>query len=407
MSARRVLFVNPTTGGIGHYVHNLSGALAWAGVETALITSAEEPYELADFPSPLTIYRTLREHPLPAGRSLRAFVGRRVAARVGPRRNNDAVAEAARAFGAQVIHYQWPLGGYAQAGLWDALRRRTGLPIVYTAHDVLPHELTWEQIRADARLRAAWGELYRAADHLIAHAERLKQQMVETFDLPAEKITVLPHGNYTFLADQDRVWDRARARASLGLAGDETAILFFGFIREYKGLETLIEAAAGMRERSGVRLLVVGKPYPWPSWEETPYARLAAERGVDRRLLPVTEYVPLGDIARYFRASDIVALPYHRASQSGVLQMAYGFARATVCTDTGGLKEAAIPGETALFVPPRDPEALAEALDALVADPGRREAVGRAGRCHAETAYSWEPIAARTLEIYERLGGAA
>ena len=160
-----------------------------------------------------------------------------------------------------------------------------------------------------------------------------------------------------------------------------------------------------MQESKRTRLLVVGKPYPWTTWQETPYADLAARLGLEERLLPVTEYVPIQEVARYFLASDIVALPYHRASQSGVLQMAYGFARAAVCTDTGGMREAALPGETAFFVPPRDPQALAVALDCLAADVSRREAVAQAGRAFAETAFSWEPIARETLAIYQRLRG--
>lgn len=400
----RALFVNPTTGGIGHYTHNLGGALARAGAAVALATSAEEPYELDAYPAPWAArYDVLRSYPLPPGRSLSARVRRRLLADSGPRRNLRAVAEAARAFGAQVIHFQWLLDGRMQERLWESLRRRTGVPIVYTAHDILPHEMTPEQVQADGRLRRLWTGLYRAADHLIVHADRLKEQLTDLFAVPPEQVSVLPHGSYTFLADQNTLWEREGARRSLGLRDDEVVILFFGFIREYKGLDTLIEAVARMREGQRVRLLVVGKPYPWPTWEETPYAPLAAQAGMEKRLLPVTEYVALADVARYFLAADIVALPYHRASQSGVLQMAYGFGRAAVCTDTGGLREAAIPEETALFVPPRDPDALAARLDMLAADPARRGKMGRAGRCHAETAYAWEPIAEATLGIYRRV----
>ena len=399
--ACRTLLVNPTVGGIGQYAHCLAHALRGAGAVPALVASAEEADELAAFPSPWSArYDVLRSYPLPLGPSLRARIRRRVLARTGPRKNNDAVAAAARAFRPDVIHAQWVLSWPHEARLWNELRRRTGAAIVYTAHDVLPHEVTPEEMRAPGPLRTAWTALYHAADHLIVHAEALKAQLSDLFGIPDSRVSVLPHGSYTFLADDNTQWPRGRARASLGLNGDEVAVLFFGFIREYKGLDTLIRAVAAMRERRAVRLLVVGKPYPWPSWEATEYAALARDLGVDKQLLPVTEYVPLADVARYFAASDIVALPYHRASQSGVLQMAYGFGRAVVCTDTGGLREAAVPGETAVFVPPRDPGAMAAALDALAADAARCEQIGLAGRRHADTAYSWKPIAARTLEIY-------
>ncbi len=151
---------------------------------------------------------------------------------------------------------------------------------------------------------------------------------------------------------------RAEARSRLGLAPDEPVLLFFGFIRRYKGLRHLIRALPPARQHIPVRLLVVGE-----FWEDDrPYRDLVRELGLGDVVHFHSEYVPNEEIAVYFSACDAVALPYLEATQSGVAQLAIGFEKPMIATSVGGMPETIHDGETGLIVPPGDSTALADAI---------------------------------------------
>lgn len=151
---------------------------------------------------------------------------------------------------------------------------------------------------------------------------------------------------------------RAEARAKLGLQPDEPVLLFFGFVRRYKGLRHLIQALAAARQELPAKLLVVGE-----FWEdERPYRELVRQHGLEDAVTFSSGYVPNDQIPPYFSAADAVVMPYLEASQSGVAQLAIGFERPMITTSVGGMPEAVQHGETGLIVPPGDSAALAEAI---------------------------------------------
>jgi glycosyltransferase involved in cell wall biosynthesis len=151
---------------------------------------------------------------------------------------------------------------------------------------------------------------------------------------------------------------REQARAELGLQPGEPVLLFFGFVRRYKGLRHLIQALAIVRQKLAARLMIVGE-----FWEdERPYRALVQQLGLGDAVQFVNGYVPNEDMPRYFSAADVVVMPYLEATQSGVVQLAIGFERPMIATSVGGMPEAVADGETGLIVPPADPAALAEAV---------------------------------------------
>ena len=378
----RVLLFSTPDGGIGQYTYCLCRALeADQGVQATVLTHESPPYDMADFPHQHVVKPTLR---WPGGGWNKVSV---------PCHNLGVFAREAR--GTDLFHGQWNNGPKFDRTNWGLLRR-AGKPIVHTAHDVIPHERA--QADTDHNIWMA-----RSADAVIVHGRSLKEILVEMAGVAPEKVHVIPHGNFHPIAEHFNAWDRARARASFGLEEEERVILFFGYVRPYKGLDTLIEACRRVRASdpgARLRLLIAGRTLN-SFWESGNYAEQIEKAGLTDSTTYAIEYVPMTDIGRYFLASDIVAMPYKSGSQSGILQMAYAYARPVVVTDVGSIGEVVQDGVTGLVVPPDAPDAFAAALSRLLADPDAAQLMGCRGRAYADTELSWSRIAARTAAVYQ------
>lgn len=149
---------------------------------------------------------------------------------------------------------------------------------------------------------------------------------------------------------------KAEARTRLGLAGD--TILFFGFVRPYKGLGDLVRALPRVLQRRPVTLLVTGEF--WGGSEA--FRQQVRALGLEGAVQCVDRYVPNEDVALYFSAADLVVLPYVSGTASGVVQMAYGLDKPVVATAVGALGDIVEDGRTGYLVPPGQPEALADAI---------------------------------------------
>lgn len=147
-------------------------------------------------------------------------------------------------------------------------------------------------------------------------------------------------------------------RRELNIPDDRPVVLFFGFVRPYKGLEYLIQALPHVLKELPVHLLVVGEFWSSPQF----YQEYAREFGVEHAITFVNRYVPNEELQPYFDMSEVVALPYIAATQSAVVQLAFGFGKPVITTRVGGLHEVVQDGQTGLIVPPQDEVALAGAI---------------------------------------------
>jgi glycosyltransferase involved in cell wall biosynthesis len=187
---------------------------------------------------------------------------------------------------------------------------------------------------------------------------------------------------------------REQARAQLGLAHDEPVLLFFGFVRRYKGLRNLIRALAKVREQLPARLLVVGE-----FWEdERPYRELVRQLDLESAVEFNNAYVPNEKMTVYFSAADAVVLPYLEATQSGVAQVALGFETPVIATAVGGLAETIVDGQNGLIVRPGDNDALSEAIVRYFREQ-LRQPFERTIRETMETA-SWMPLVHLIEDLY-------
>ena len=151
---------------------------------------------------------------------------------------------------------------------------------------------------------------------------------------------------------------KAVAQAALQLDAGFRYILFFGFIRAYKGLDLLLEAMAEPRLQAfPVKLIIAGEFYE----DAAPYEALIRKHQLEDRLVRATTFIPNSQVVHYFCAADLVVQPYRHATQSGVSQIAYHFDKPMLVTDVGGLAEL-IPDGKAGYVTPASPGAIAAAL---------------------------------------------
>jgi glycosyltransferase involved in cell wall biosynthesis len=189
--------------------------------------------------------------------------------------------------------------------------------------------------------------------------------------------------------------DPETARRQLGYAGQDHLLLFFGFVRRYKGLSQLLHALALIPEELPVKLLVVGE-----FWEsEGRYQNLAEQLGIANRVELINRYIPNEEVGLYFSAADVVVLPYLEATQSAVLQMAFGFDRPVIATDVGGLPEMVQNERLGLVVPAQDAEALASAIIRYFREDLR---LGFQENIRAERdIFSWERLVNLIEEILE------
>jgi glycosyltransferase involved in cell wall biosynthesis len=351
------------------YDHALCAALARAGAEVELITSAfaygEGPtadgYAVNEF-----FYRRARGAP---GSRLRLATK---LAQHGP----DMVRYRRLAERADVVHFQWLAVQSLDVHL---LPRR---PLVLTAHDLLPREPRPGQVGAQRRL-------YDRVDAVVTHSEYGRRQLIEGLDVDPGKVHVIHHGASTQLVKPGGSLPSELASV------ERPVVLFFGLLRPYKGLESLLTA---WRDVEGAELWIVGRP----RMALQPLQALATD---SVRFIP--SFVPDADLPEYFRRADIVVLPYsqtERFDQSGVLATALAFGKPAVVSDVGGFSEVAASG-AAMLVPPDDPEALRDALNGLLSDPAARARIGQRAAEAAAGPYSWTAAADKTLALYRTMPG--
>ena len=187
------------------------------------------------------------------------------------------------------------------------------------------------------------------------------------------------------------------ARQALGLSANYHYILFFGFIRAYKGLDLLLQAFADSHLKElPIKLIIAGEFYE----DVQPYETLIREYNLENRIVRATEFIPNSQVVHYFCAADLVVQPYKHATQSGVSQIAYHFDKPMLVTDVGGLAELVPDGKVG-YVTPSEPEAIATALVDFYRN--KREAAFSAQMPEIKKKFSWESMTAAIRQLAREL----
>jgi len=355
------------------YDHALCAALARAGATVRLQTS-HFPYAPVPSPEGYERHERFYRHAGGGAGSRRRFAAKALAHVPDMLRYGRAAAAQA-----DVVHFQWLTIQPLDVHLLPRSR-----PLVLTAHDVLPREPRRGQLSAQRRL-------YERVDAVVVHSEHGRERLAHEVGIAPEKIHVIPHGAFEHLTRVDD--ERPLPGALAAVRGP--VVLFFGLLRPYKGVDVLLDAWRRLGPEPGAELWIVGR-----ARMDTSALRAASTPSVRW----IEGFVRDDEVAAYFRRADLAVVPYRQAEQSGVLFTALAFGTPLLVSSLGGFADIAAAGAAALAAP-GDAEALASALWRLIADAGERERLGAAACRAAAGPYSWDAVAARHLELYERLTG--
>ncbi len=258
--------------------------------------------------------------------------------------------------------------------------RVRGIAIIWTVHNVLDHERTAPRIETLTRHTVA-----RLADRIIVHCDQAKSIITDAYRLPptvAEQIIVIPHGNFEgHYGTPNRVEHQT-----------DLVFLYFGMIRPYKNVPTLIETFREL-EAQDVHLDVVGSP-----WSEELAAEIRAAAGDDDRITLELSFVPDEDVADYFERADAVVLPFDRVLTSGSAILAMTFGRPVVAPAYGCLPELLGEFGGILYDETTD-RALYRALEKASGDPELLARMGARNR-RVATHLDWASIGERTVKAY-------
>jgi D-inositol-3-phosphate glycosyltransferase len=356
-------------GGVSHYSHCLSDALAALGMKLTLVTN--EVHELRNIEKRYDVLPVLKD-----GGSYMERVRRFL--------------RTLRSESPDVLHIQ---SGFSARRDWLMMPRfrKHCQTMVMTSHNVLPHET---KERNAVGMEFTLGRIYRSCDGIIAHSCASRDMLVDTFCVDAERVAVIPHGNYLVFPDMSQE----------DVEGDVTRdeILFFGHLREYKGVDVLIRAFARVRaERERACLVIAGKEQ---EGIRGTYEKIIAEEGLEDSVFIQPGYVSAGSIARVFATARLVVFPYRETDGSGAIQLAYAFGKPVVATSVGAFPEIVEEEVNGYLIPPEDPDALAGAILRFLSLPlPEADKMGRMSRLLTEKVFSWERIAERTVEFYRSI----
>jgi glycosyltransferase involved in cell wall biosynthesis len=358
----RILVSEPTgCGKLSQYTYGLCNALADEGNDVTLATSKN--YEQEELDRAFRVVKVFRNF-LSYSRFLRVFGA------VKP----------------EVVHFQGIYSAFFDCLLLKTLKRHSR--IVYTPHNVLPHEMRFHH-------PFFYKRMYCTADRIIAHSNFSKMAMMDFFGVDPTKIAVIPEG-YCIQAEDYPGLTRERAREEIGLPREAKVVLFFGYIRRHKGLKYLLRAFSMVKESlEDARLVIAG----CPTGDFRYYGDMISRLRIDNEVITDLRYIPRVDVVKYFASSDIVVLPYLRTVHSPIIPTAYSFGKPVITTmNQIGIVE---DGKSGFLVPPRDETRLA---GAIIKAFSRRKLLSEMSdyvRGLARTNFSWRSIAKKTLEVYE------
>ncbi len=260
--------------------------------------------------------------------------------------------------------------------------RLSGLRLVWTVHNAVPHEQETSDDVAIAR------QIARQAAAKIVHSRYALDEMQE-LGMSTARTEVIPHGNYRGVYPDTITPGAARAR--LGVAKDEFVLLFLGMIRPYKGVDDLLAAHAALG-RPDVRLIIAGG-----CQDDTLRHQIEDAAAAHDNVTAALGFVPDEDVAMYFKAADVVCLPFKSVTTSGSALLALTFGKPLVAPRTGSLLD--LPDDIGYFYDPDDTEGLSHAIEHACASRSRLAAQSKSVAAYART-LDWDKIAGRTYDLY-------
>jgi len=263
------------------------------------------------------------------------------------------VARRVRELQPDLVVFDWwnPFFGPSHYAVSRLLGKELQSKILFITENVISHEA-----RAIDTILTKLG-LRNAASFLTLSSQVAEDVKVFANGKPIYRSELPVFGD--FYAQTSLRRSKDEAKQSFGFAMEDDVLLFFGYVRKYKGLDILLRAMpAIVRENPRARLLIAGEFYDDPK----PYHDLIRDLALEPYVKMINRFIPNEEVAAFYAASDVVMLPYRSATQSGILGIAYGFERPVIITNVGGLAESVEEGKTGFVVVPESSEALVAAV---------------------------------------------
>ena len=287
-----------------------------------------------------------------------------------------------RQFNPNIIHIQ--NGDLLSILIFPFLKKSS---VITTFHDVCFHPGLESLMKRFIRF---WS--IKNSKKIFVHGKKLKGILVRAHNIPEEKVNTIPIGEHNVAPFKRYIKENVK---------EDNSILFFGWIAIHKGLEHLIKAEPLItKEVRDARIIIAGRTGNRFNEE---YFKKCQNIMINKNNFEIyNQYISWEFGAELFQRSSLVVLPYIETSQSGVIPTAYGFKKPVVVTDVGAMPEIVDDGVTGFIVPPRNSEALAEAIIKLLKDEKLRKQMGENAYKKLKTDLSWDKIAEKTIEVYKK-----
>lgn len=289
-----------------------------------------------------------------------------------------------------LIHIQWCLLPLIDIFFIKLVKMTLKIPIVYTAHNILPHEIKFYD-------KFFFSKIYNMVDVIIVHSNNIATELKNLFGIRSDKIYVIELPIF----DDYHIENLSRedARGLLNIKLNEKVILFFGLIRDYKGLDILLDATKLVKEMGlNVTLIIAGKCDNFEKYENK-----IRENSMDKNVIKFIHFIPSSLVEKVFCADDVLILPYKKTYGSAVLLTGIAFNKPAIVTDTGHLPEVITDGKHGFVIPPNDSEKLAEAIYKFFnLSSGEREKMEQEVNKLKES-FLPDVIAKKTFEVYKNV----
>ena len=280
-----------------------------------------------------------------------------------------------------IFRYWMPFMGPSLGTLGRIIRKNKHTKVVAIADNIIPHERRF----FDTPFTKYF---VNSCDGFVTMSESVLEDL-KKFDVN-KPVGYNPHPMYESFGPQ---LDKVEARKKLGLAENGKYLLFFGFIRKYKGLDILLRAFADKRiQEAGIKLIIAGEYYDKP--EE--YQAIIKEHNLESAVVQANEFIPDSEVSTYFSAADMVVQTYKTATQSGVTQIAYYYHNPMLVTDVGGLAEL-VPHNKVGYVTSTDTLEIADAI--LDFYENKREAEFVENIKTERLRFTWDSMIAKLFEV--------
>lgn len=267
--------------------------------------------------------------------------------------------------------------------------QRLGIRIVYTVHNILPHD-------SGDHHRALYSRVYRQMDALICHRHETKIQLEQQFGITSQSIWTIPHG---LLFSEGSRPSREDARTRLGIATSCVVVLWQGIVKPYKGIPFLLESWRKVEQTCPMARLIIAGSGDAAALDRV--RQITDELKLQNSVQLELRFLSSDEVMLFHQASDILVYPYESITQSGALFTGISFGKAIVATSLPAFQEVLIPSGRGVLVSYGDSHELASSLSTLISDASERNRLANAGAEWLHGRYSWQGIASQTVACYE------